>query len=63
MMKSQPYRLFLLGAALASAGCSATDQKVGESAPDFKLDSLGGQSVTLSQYRGNVVLLGFWAVG
>jgi peroxiredoxin len=35
----------------------------GREAPDFKLDSLAGQSVSLSQYKGNVILLGFWAVG
>ena len=30
-------------------------------APDFELYSLDGNRVTLSQYRGNVVMLSFWA--
>lgn len=30
-------------------------------APDFSLTDLNGQKVTLSQYRGKVVLLNFWA--
>jgi peroxiredoxin len=30
-------------------------------APDFSLTGLGGQSFQLSQYRGRVVVLNFWA--
>lgn len=30
-------------------------------APDFTLQALSGESVTLSQYRGKVVFLNFWA--
>ena len=47
---------------LAAVGCSA-ELGSGRAAPDFRLDSLAGQSVTLSQYKGNVVLLNFWAMG
>lgn len=51
------------GASLAVlAGC-AQGLKKGELAPDFTLSSLSGGDVTLSQFRGNVVVLGFWAVG
>ncbi len=30
-------------------------------APEFELQSVKGSSVSLSQYKGNVVLLSFWA--
>jgi hypothetical protein len=29
--------------------------------PDFTLNSIEGEEVSLSQYRGKVVMLGFWA--
>ena len=29
-------------------------------APDFSLKDLSGRAVSLSQYRGKTVLLGFW---
>jgi peroxiredoxin len=35
--------------------------KVGEEAPNFQLRDLAGNMVTLSQLRGKVVLLNFWA--
>ena len=35
--------------------------KIGERAPDFKLPVLGGNSVKLSDYRGQVVFLNIWA--
>ena len=33
----------------------------GQSAPEFTLDDLDGQPVSLSQFKGQVVLLDFWA--
>ena len=33
----------------------------GQVAPDFKLEDLNGNAVTLSSFRGKVVLLAFWA--
>ena len=33
----------------------------GQTAPEFTLDDLDGQPVSLSQFRGKVVLLDFWA--
>ena len=35
--------------------------KMGESAPDFQLQDLDGRLVALSDLRGKVVLLNFWA--
>ena len=34
---------------------------VGQTAPDFTLTDMQGQKVTLSQFRGKVVVLNFWA--
>lgn len=34
---------------------------IGYTAPDFALNDLGGATVRLSDYRGRVVLLNFWA--
>lgn len=38
-----------------------TSVKKGALAPDFKLQSLSGEEITLSGFRGQVVLLNFWA--
>jgi peroxiredoxin len=35
--------------------------EVGNLAPDFQLDNLDGQSVSLSDFRGKPVLVNFWA--
>jgi thiol-disulfide isomerase/thioredoxin len=35
--------------------------RVGKPAPEFQLHDLGGATVTLSQFRGKVVVLDFWA--
>ena len=41
-------------------GCSR-DADTEVMAPDFSLKDLSGNTVSLNQYRGNVVLLDFWA--
>jgi cytochrome c-type biogenesis protein len=35
--------------------------RIGQRAPDFTTQTLDGQTATLSDYRGHVVLLNFWA--
>jgi peroxiredoxin len=45
-------------------GCSKDTEKTEVKvidAPDFTLKALTGEDITLSQYRGKVVLLDFWA--
>jgi len=51
--------LVLLGAAATPA--SAVDPRVGEPAPDFQLTLVDGAHVRLSELRGQVVVLNFWA--
>lgn len=46
--------------AVASTGFAATQLR-GAEAPDFVLKSLAGQNLRLSEYRGEVVMLSFWA--
>jgi peroxiredoxin len=47
---------------LAVAGSvSAATQLLGSDAPDFVLKSLAGKNLRLSEYRGEVVMLSFWA--
>jgi peroxiredoxin len=49
----------LTGALLISAGSQAT--AVGGSAPDFTLKSNSGKNIKLNEYRGDVVMINFWA--
>jgi len=49
------FALFLL-----FAGCQK-EFEAGPLAPDFSLSDLSGQTVSLGQHRGSVVLLDFWA--
>ena len=50
-----------LSALLAGAGRCAVPTLVGRPAPDFVLRSLGGPNLRLSEFRGQVVLITFWA--
>jgi peroxiredoxin len=56
--------LTLLAAALAAAtvgGATAAGSDASGPAPAFTLTTVNGESATLSQYRGQVVMLNFWA--
>jgi peroxiredoxin len=51
-----------LAGLLAVAGSvSAATQLLGTEAPDFVLKSVSGKNLRLSEYRGEVVMLSFWA--
>ncbi len=45
-------------------GASAPPVKMAEgfSAPDFKVKDINGQTLQLSSFKGNAVLINFWAV-
>jgi peroxiredoxin len=43
-------------------GIAAGIPQVGSLAPDFVLEDLSGRAVSLGDFRGEVVLLNFWAV-
>jgi peroxiredoxin len=50
-----------MGALLAAASLSAVPTLVGRPAPDFALRSMDGKNRRLSEFRGQVVLVNFWA--
>ena len=55
----------ILTLGLLVTGCSSpsepSDARIGGRAPDFELNSLDGQTISLSDFRGKPVLLNFWA--
>src|ERR1700733_13779436 len=50
-----------MSAVLATSAPSAVPTLVGKPAPDFVLKSSDGRNLRLSEYRGQVVLINFWA--
>jgi peroxiredoxin len=48
-------------ALLAESSVAAPPTLIGKEAPDFVLKSLTGTNLRLSEYRGQVVLVNFWA--
>ena len=53
---------FILGASLlVAAPAMAAGPRVGQPAPDFELTLVEGTHVRLSELRGQVVVLNFWA--
>jgi peroxiredoxin len=66
MRKVLPGLNLILGAALAAsllvaASRAAAPTLVGKDAPDFVLKSMDGRNLRMSEYRGQVVLVNFWA--
>ena len=58
----------VLSLGLVMAGCSGSPAlppvqgfNVGDPAPDFRLQNLAGEEISLSDFRGKPVLINFWA--
>ena len=56
-------RIFLLSALLGASPqlLHASSELAGQAAPDFVLKSASGDNLRLSEYRGEVVMINFWA--
>ena len=50
-----------LAITVGSCGSEPTEARVGQPAPDFQLQNLDGQSVSLNDLKGKPVLLNFWS--
>ena len=56
--------VMILTSGLLIIGCATSSEPiaaVGNAAPDFQLQNLDGQSITLSDLKGKPVLINFWA--
>jgi peroxiredoxin len=51
----------ILSALMAAASLAAAPTMVGKEAPDFVLKGADGHNLRLSEFRGQVVLVNFWA--
>lgn len=55
--------LIILTLGLLVTSCAEPSvARVGEPAPDFQLENLDGQLISLSELRGKPVLINFWAI-
>lgn len=53
--------LLLFTFSFISLGCETKADTKDVKAPDFSLEDLSGEKIALSRYKGNVVILDFWA--
>ena len=61
MRRAGVFLSFLTLTISGSLGGHAATHLSGAEAPDFVLKSLSGENLRLSEYRGEVVMLSFWA--
>ncbi len=58
------FKTLLLGTfftVFAATSLASSNSMIGKPAPDFALKSSTGQNLRLSEYRGEVVMINFWA--
>ena len=60
-MKVKNCILGIVFSVLAATSLAASGNLTGQSAPDFALKSSTGANLRLSEYRGDVVMINFWA--
>jgi peroxiredoxin len=61
MRKSLLAAGLIISAALAVSSMAAAPTLLGKDAPDFVLKSMDGKNLRISEFRGQVVLVNFWA--
>ena len=61
MMKMKSTLLGLVFCAFAATSLASSGDLEGQSAPDFALKSSTGENLRLSEFRGDVVMVNFWA--
>ncbi len=61
MMKMKSTLLGLVFCAFAATSLASSGDLAGQSAPDFALKSSTGENLRLSEFRGDVVMVNFWA--
>jgi len=55
------FGILLIATVVAGGTYEASALEIGKPAPDFTLESTTGEKISLSQYRGKLVLLEFYA--
>ncbi len=60
MLKTSRNFILVIASAIALP-LFASSAQFGETAPDFSLESFGGETMSLSQHKGDVVMINFWA--
>jgi peroxiredoxin len=61
MMKMKSILVSLVFCAIAATSLASSGNLTGQSAPDFALKSSTGENLRLSEFRGDVVMVNFWA--
>ena len=56
------FTAFLALLTLSITSCQQEAPAIGSPAPDFNLSNLEGETISLSEYRGQPVMLNFWAL-